>query len=578
MINHKAKLFLLIILTMCVFSPSLFNDFSGDDASFLKNNPFYHNPGNISRLFSKDYNVDPNSNVYLNVSDKGTGSVAYRPALSITYFWDAFIWGDNAFGFHLTNLIIHLANVALVYVLLVRLLPGTQWLGACLFAIHPIQTEAVCSIGFRADLLACFWCLISFLSWVISREKSSIKFVVVSAIAYFLGIFSKESAVPLIFLLIFYDALILRIPNKHLHLIKRSLFHCAVLMFYLYLYFFIFRNTSLNISFGNKGIPVYILSMFLIWHEYLQSFVLPFILIPLPPFYSPQLSAGSEFWIILPIVTAIVFWGSFVYVCRKHKTLAFFLLWYIIFYLPISGVIPQPIPIAHRFMYLPAIGILSVLAYAIQEIVKRFSDMSSLANKLSRFILPTIIATLAICTFTLTFYWRNNYSLGKIWTTHYPDQYIGYQLLAKVYYNESLGYEAIPHFKKTIALGNPNPTNYYELGQFLLEVGQTDEAFQYLEKVTRDHPNYSDGHFGLGRIYKLRRDFKQAIIHFRTALDQTSKQEAGHYFQLADCYLRTGQKDRADALTAQAEQMLDPTEHKKLMWLMNNKALGEVIH
>ena len=86
--RSKLKILGLILLTTAVFFPSLLNDFSGDDAGFLKQSTFYDNPANISRLITKDYNVQPEESVYRNLENSGTGSVAYRPALSLTYFID----------------------------------------------------------------------------------------------------------------------------------------------------------------------------------------------------------------------------------------------------------------------------------------------------------------------------------------------------------------------------------------------------------------------------------------------------------------------------------------------------------
>ncbi|MGA7828423.1 MAG: hypothetical protein WCA04_12215 [Geobacteraceae bacterium] len=90
----------------------------------------------------------------------------YRPLTILSFFADFLLFGANPAGFHLTNILLHLANSLLVYTLAKALLERERNAGsvplltALLFAVHPINSEAVIWISGRTDLLCCFFALI----------------------------------------------------------------------------------------------------------------------------------------------------------------------------------------------------------------------------------------------------------------------------------------------------------------------------------------------------------------------------------------------------------------------------------
>lgn len=104
-------------------------------------------------------------------------------------------------GFHLVNLLLHAGCVFLVLRTLRRLLPErAAWLAAGLFAIHPIQTEAVVYVFARPILLATLLCLISFDRWLAGRRWTA-------AAIYALALLAKEevAAWPLVVALVEYS-------------------------------------------------------------------------------------------------------------------------------------------------------------------------------------------------------------------------------------------------------------------------------------------------------------------------------------------------------------------------------------
>lgn len=131
-----------------------------------------------------------------------TSSNYYRPVLQVTYLLDMQLWGAEQSFMHLENVLLHLANVLLVFfcarIASDRYLSKSQWppfLAALLFAIHPINTEAVNWVAGRSDLLASFFVLLA--TWLLLQGlvTNSPLCSWLSLLPLIPGFLSKETAV-----------------------------------------------------------------------------------------------------------------------------------------------------------------------------------------------------------------------------------------------------------------------------------------------------------------------------------------------------------------------------------------------
>src|SRR5262245_37215080 len=105
------------------------------------------------------------------------------------------LWGTASFGFHLTNLVLHMLAAALVYAAAL-LWTRTRWgamVAALLFAVHPVHVEAVASFTNRKDILALIFDLAALLCWVRVR-RLPLRLLAVAGLMT-LGFLSKEAAV-----------------------------------------------------------------------------------------------------------------------------------------------------------------------------------------------------------------------------------------------------------------------------------------------------------------------------------------------------------------------------------------------
>lgn len=123
----------------------------------------------------------------------------YRPIGQLTFALDSAMWGMNPFGFHLTNLLLHLACTAMAWRLALRLfgVPAYALATAVVFALHPVHGEAVMWISGRFDLLVCACVLASVLSYLKWRDSGSWLWAGLSVLWFAVGLGCKETALIL---------------------------------------------------------------------------------------------------------------------------------------------------------------------------------------------------------------------------------------------------------------------------------------------------------------------------------------------------------------------------------------------
>lgn len=119
----------------------------------------------------------------------------YRPAAFVSHALDWSLWGAEAFGFHLTNVLLHTGSAVLVWALGRRFLDGAAPVAAALlFALHPGSHEAVYWIAARFDLLATFFTLLALLC----LNGRTMGGRIAGWVAFGVALLSKESAISLL--------------------------------------------------------------------------------------------------------------------------------------------------------------------------------------------------------------------------------------------------------------------------------------------------------------------------------------------------------------------------------------------
>lgn len=216
--NPKINLLLIIDITLIVYLTIFASGFSTLDDTAL-----------LGALQVGKLNL-------ASIAQMGGGDY-FRPLTIVSYLFDYSVWKANPVAFHLTSLVIHIANACLVYHLCRTLLlnnpskEGYSFFAALFFAITPLNSESVLWISDRTDLLCCFFFLGAIATIIDSRLSSRQGFAALFLLL-FASLLAKESSIVLIGIIAAY--LLTCGKNKPVNL-KISLFSASVIASSLYL-------------------------------------------------------------------------------------------------------------------------------------------------------------------------------------------------------------------------------------------------------------------------------------------------------------------------------------------------------
>ena len=147
-----------------------------------------------------------------------------RPVINVSYAVDRTLWGPSPFGFHLTNVLLHMLNVGLLFLLATTALrhDGRHLAGAddapspvvvasvaaVLLAVHPMMTQAVGYISGRSEVLCTSWLLLALLSAGRWMKTSDGRWLAATGGLWLLALATKETAAMFPLLLLMYDRLV----------------------------------------------------------------------------------------------------------------------------------------------------------------------------------------------------------------------------------------------------------------------------------------------------------------------------------------------------------------------------------
>jgi tetratricopeptide (TPR) repeat protein len=160
----------LAAVTVLAYGSVLGAGFVWDDDDYVTANATLRSLGGLWRIWAEP------------------GAVPQYYPLTFTTFWAEFrLWALDPRGYHLTNVLLHAANGALVYVLLQRLAVPGALAGAALFALHPVHVESVAWITERKNVLSGFCYLAALLVYLPRLEGDRARWRYPAALALFVA-------------------------------------------------------------------------------------------------------------------------------------------------------------------------------------------------------------------------------------------------------------------------------------------------------------------------------------------------------------------------------------------------------
>lgn len=509
----------LVLITVAVYGRSLNNSFVWDDHLLIVRSNFIKSWKNFPAIFSAAY-LTSAEDAYLVESDFGSGEVTYRPVVTATYFLDYALWKLNAFGYHLTNLVIHIVNVILLYVLAKFIIKNQKWslLAAAVFAIHPVPSEAVYNISFREELLAFFFFLLSLILFIkmnsyAGRSKKVIYSI--SLASFSLALFSKEMAITLPIILVLYDYYFVYEKGWGSFLRRFKSYYVGYIMvsvFYLWIWFFVMPSKNELIVLGGLNAYKTFLTMAKIFGIYIFWLFIPIGIHATIPdasifehsFFTPGVVAS-----ILLIVGCIFYAFK---LRRQKKIVSFAIFWFFITLLPVSNVISIQNIMASRYLYIPMVGFCLLIAFFFKKIATyRLRQISPrfLQKALVLSIVGLVVAY-SVSTVIRGFTWKNGHTFFMELEAYYPHKSWVHKGLATSYFSKGMWDEAICEYKQAKELNPFDFENHESLGRIYLMQGNFSDAEVEFSQVIKHDPQRVEAYSYFCKTLQLQGKHREA--------------------------------------------------------------------
>lgn len=396
-------LFLIVLLTVLIYSPILSNDFLYYwDDQWQVFNQYTEGGINIKNLH--------------NILTQSYGG-QYSPVNEIMYLLLYSINKYDPFYFHLASLIIHSLNVLLVYLVFSKLFDSPKFkmkyspkyiilLITLIYAIHPLNVETVAWISASKVVLYTFFYLLASYTYCIFLSTQHWKYYIYSIILFILSFGSKEQAITFPIWILFitwllgYD--IKKEKKEYLKVIPIILI--SIIFFYITVNV---QNTAEGDNyFDREFYPLWQRIVFCCYSiiEYLSKFILPYNLNYLYPF-PVKTGESLPYWLLLyPLFTSIIIVSLWKYIIRWP-----ILVGLLIFLIHISTVV-HIVPIARhaivadRYMYIPILGFCFIFAF---YFCKSYFT-SNMSKKYLISILAIIIVLLSASSYSRCKAWKNS--------------------------------------------------------------------------------------------------------------------------------------------------------------------------
>lgn len=444
----------LVIAVAAAWGVALGNDFAWDDTYLVRDNTEIRSLESIPGFFLRpwasgtDYDLGARQN-----------ATYYRPLALATMALDHALFGGAAWGFHLGNVLIHLASVLVLLGIgrqwrdLLDLPADLPWVVALIWAIHPVHAEAVHLVSYRTTLLSTLMvvCVLRLSTPRNPREPSRRQVIRSLAViaCWSLGLLSKETAAVGLPLLVVQDVLLRRLDLRRVASCYLPL--VAVLGIW---WWYRSQVTSPGIYSWFEGLTPLQSALMVprILFLYVRLVLIPW---PLCPFYDwsvlgvprspwePDIMAGMILLILLPALTAWTF--------RRAREVCLGLAFFLVALAPVSHLVPFFDAAGERFLHLPLMGILWALVSG------AFRVRRPLARRLLALVLAASVAGGIALSVRRGLEWHDSETVLKASVRDFPDSVSAWLGLGRLYLADGRAAEAVPALRQARTLAPSLP-------------------------------------------------------------------------------------------------------------------------
>jgi Flp pilus assembly protein TadD len=465
----------------------------------------------------------------------------WQPMTWMSLQLDAQLFGRPAWGFHLTNVLWHAADVVLLFWVLRQMTGSTGRSAAlaALFAVHPLRVESVAWVSERKDVLSTFFGLLALLAYVdYTRRPGLLRYALVMA-ALTVGLMAKPMLVTLPAVLLLLDFWPLRrwpgLPLRKLVVEKLPLLAVAVAFAAITVYAQESGRALLTLE--RVSVPVRLGNAVLAYGWYLGALFWPVGLAPTYPHPGPNLSwlhvAGVA--LVLLAISALAALQA-----RRRPYLLVGWLWFLGTLVPVVGLLQAgEQPWADRFTYVPHIGLLLMLVWGGHDLIaRRVGRPGRIA------FTGAVVAAWAVASVIQVTRWRDSVTILEhaLWVA--PDNPVAHNTLGAALLQRDELDEAVKQFREAIRLDPGSVKAQFNLGVAFDRQRRAGEAIEQYQATLRLDPDFAPAHFNLGVQFAGQGRTAEAIDAFAQAVRLEPHFAPAHY-NLAAALVEGGRPDDA---------------------------------
>ena len=527
---------LLVVATIAVYAPVARHEFVGlDDGAYI-----FENDRVLAGLSAESAGW----------AFRTTRASNWHPLTWLSHMLDVQLFGPDPHAHHLVNLLFHLANTVLLFLVFARM-TGTFWRSAAvaaLFALHPLHVESVAWVAERKDVLSTFFGLLSLWLYVRYVEAPGAARYLLVLLAFALGLMAKPMLVTLPFVLLLLDYWPLGRPTsdwQRLVLEKAPFLVLSAASSVVTVYaqssgaaIITMESLPLGLRIGNALIS---------YVSYLGQTLWPHAL----AVYYPH---PGELWPLGAVAAALLLVGLSVLALRAGRSRGYAALgwfWYLGTLVPVIGLVQVgEQAMADRYTYLPLIGLFVVLAWGVPDLVR--------SRRLPHVLLPigggVVLLALSVQTWIQVGYWKSTETLFQHTLSVTRDNSTAHAALAGAYFHEGRLEEAIAQYREALEIDPEYARAHHNLGVALERQGHRTEALAQHMEAVRIQPDYATYQLGLATALHRSGRVEEAIPRYEKAL-LLDPERAGTFNNLGVARMGRGELEQAVRAFTQALEL-----------------------
>lgn len=472
----------------------------------------------------------------------------WHPLTWISHMVDVELFGLDPGGHHITNILIHIFNSWLVFLILASA-TGSVWRSAfvaAIFAVHPLNVGSVAWIAERKNVLSTtFWLLTVGAYFSYARHGGTWRYLAV-IVLFALGLASKPMLVTLPFILIFLDIWPLGRANlrdirsyiNKLPLIALSALTCWITMI-------VQSDGGMTRSLQQFPVGQRLANAVVSYMTYIGKMIWPSKLCLMYPHPKDTLPV----WVTITCAVALAVITILAIVCRRKRPYVIAgWFWYLITLVPVIGLVQVGTQgTADRYAYVPLIGLFMLIAWLVPDLSQRFHSRWLAVPAL------VILVALGVRAYVQAQYWRDTETLYHqalkvtdndaavfYWKAgalsdsgeneralevlqdamkFSKEPEVVHNFMGMVLTRAGKPQEAVEHYRKAIAIKPDFAVAHNNLGTALARMHKLDEAESHLRKAIELEPRYTEPRHSLGVILYWQGRRGEAIRQWKRALE-----------------------------------------------------------